>query len=70
MRDYCGSLTTPQVIDPTDQQMAISDAQVNTVPAQLIDSAVFSQFGLDTPMKVMKGYAVPKELDQSHAQNI
>ena len=67
MDDYCQTMTTTEVIDPTTQISAsVADtagdlggedplAGIN-VPALLLDSGVLGQLGVDVPLKVMKGF--------------
>lgn len=57
MEDFCGDSTAPEVIDASDQSISTTGTYGN-LPAQLIDSGVLSQLGVDVPMKVMKGYAL------------
>lgn len=54
MEDYCGDLTVPEVIDPSDQASTSTDYW--NIPGNLIDSGVFSQLGVEQPLIVMKGY--------------
>ncbi|SPD76288.1 Tfp pilus assembly protein tip-associated adhesin PilY1-like protein [uncultured Desulfobacterium sp.] len=55
LMDYCGDMSIPEVIDPSDQ---VGDAPATTdtfwnIPAVLIDSGVVAQ--LDQPLVVLKG---------------
>ena len=69
MDDYCKSMTTTEVIDPTTQISASVDENTEqdpvgdedplagiNVPALLLDSGVLGQLGVDVPLKVMKGF--------------
>ncbi len=74
MEDFCSSLTTPQVIDPSDQGVATIDNPSASIPAQLIDMSVLVQLGVDVPLKVMKGYTQqvtqPSGILQDNADNL
>ena len=54
MEDYCSDLTTPEVIDPSDDSGVTTE--YGNLPANLIDSGVMSQLGIEHPLAVMKGY--------------
>ena len=54
-RDYCGGISVPDVIDPSDLPAA-TDGAVWGISAALIDSGVYSQMGVERPLSVMKGY--------------
>lgn len=67
MKDFCRASTVPEVIDASDQVMATTSTY-GGFPSQLIDSGVVSQFGVDVPMLVMKGYAEQAEAPQGVLQ--
>ncbi|NLZ17261.1 MAG: hypothetical protein GX087_05955 [Desulfobulbaceae bacterium] len=73
MDDYCFDLTVPQVIDSSDQSLSTS-SEVGNIPAQLVDSGVMTQLGVDRPIFVMKGYIKhvdpPEGLLQQNAENL
>ncbi len=52
IKDFCGILDIPEVIDPSDATTATGE--VWNAPAYLIDSAVMAQ--LDLPLITMRGY--------------
>jgi type IV pilus assembly protein PilY1 len=52
IEDYCGYFSTPEVIDPSDQEGSISGDYYNA-PAILIEAAVEAQ--LDDPLLTMNG---------------
>jgi len=63
LRDYCGDLAVPEVIDPSD---VVSTATTNSgnIPASLIDSGIYDQLGQGQAIATMKGYikwVVPAE---------
>ena len=55
IKDYCGIIEMPQVIDPSDA--ADDTGEIWNAPAVLIDSGVLSQ--LNEPLAVLKGHIVP-----------
>lgn len=67
MKDFCEETTVPEVIDASDQTMATTSAY-GGFPAQLIDSGVVGQLGVDVPLLVMKGYALQTEAPQGVLQ--
>jgi len=52
IKDFCGILTVPEVIDPSDSTSATGEAW--NAPAYLIDSGIIGQ--MDMPLATMKGY--------------
>ncbi|MFC1813100.1 pilus assembly protein [Thermodesulfobacteriota bacterium] len=70
IKDYCGILDIPEVIDPSDAQSATGE--VWNVPAVLVDSGVISQ--LNEPLVSMKGHiaqpSAPSGLIQEFAMEI
>ncbi|MGD9105405.1 MAG: PilC/PilY family type IV pilus protein [Desulfobacterales bacterium] len=52
MRDYCGNMEIPEVIDPSDQASATGEFW--NIPAVLVDSGVVAQLG--EPLAVLNGY--------------
>ncbi len=74
MRDYCGLMEIPEVIDPSDLvgSDTASTEEYWNIPAVLIDSGVVAQ--LDQPLTVLKGRiaqsAVPSGLIQEFAGDI
>jgi len=54
MKDYCGQLTIPEVIDPSDQ--ATESDEFWNLPAVLLDSGKVNQLGGADPLIIMKGY--------------
>lgn len=52
IKDFCGILTVPEVIDPSDSTSATGE--VWNAPAYLIDSGIIGQ--MDLPLATMKGY--------------
>ncbi|MEA3469085.1 MAG: hypothetical protein U9R57_12805 [Thermodesulfobacteriota bacterium] len=54
MEDYCGDLDLPEVIDPSDQET--STAITGNLPASVIDTGVYTQLGIKSPVSMMKGY--------------
>ena len=73
MKDFCADSTAPEVIDASDQSVSTTGTYGN-LPAQLIDSGVLSQLGVDVPLAVMKGYAKqstqPVGILQKNAENL
>lgn len=51
LRDFCGIVQVPQVIDPSDLQQ--STGEIWNIPAMLVDSGVVGQLG--QPLATMKG---------------
>jgi type IV pilus assembly protein PilY1 len=70
IKDYCGIIEIPQVIDPSDA--ADDTGEIWNAPAVLIDSGVVSQ--LNEPLAVLKGRiaqaAAPSGLIQQYADKI
>jgi type IV pilus assembly protein PilY1 len=70
LKDYCGMLKVPEVIDPSDQ--ASETSEFWNIPAVLIDSGVIAQIG--QPIAVFKGYIkqdeVPTGLIQEFADDL
>ncbi|MGM0681388.1 MAG: hypothetical protein ACQES8_04070, partial [Thermodesulfobacteriota bacterium] len=52
LRDYCGSLEVPEVVDPSD--LASQSGEFWNLPAVLIDSGSVAQ--IDEPVAVLKGH--------------
>ncbi len=73
MNEFCSDLVTPQVIDPSDQALSTSSS-IGNIPAQLVDSGVMNQLGIDRPMYIMKGYVKqvepPEGILQQNADNL
>ncbi len=68
LKDYCGLLEIPEVVDPTDE--AGETGQFWNIPAVLIDSGAVAQLG--QPLEVIKGHVdqtgvVPTGLIQEYA---
>lgn len=53
MIDYCGDLKVPEVIDPSDEASVTDDFW--NIPATLIDSGAYGQYGIDVPLLTMTG---------------
>ena len=53
LRRYCGRMSIPEVIDPSDQEGSVSGEFWN-VPAIVVDSGVIGQLG--DPLAVLDGY--------------
>ncbi len=70
IKDYCGIIEVPQVIDPSDA--ADDTGEIWNAPAVLIDSGVVSQ--LNQPLAVLKGHIVqataPSGLIEKYADKI
>ena len=70
IKDYCGIIEVPQVIDPSDA--ADNTGEIWNAPAVLIDSGVVAQ--LDQPLVVLKGHiaqsTVPNGLIEKYADKI
>ena len=70
IKDYCGIIEMPQVIDPSDA--ADDTGEIWNAPAVLIDSGVLSQ--LNEPLAVLKGHIVqataPSGLIEKYADKI
>ncbi|WP_163336830.1 pilus assembly protein [Desulfopila sp. IMCC35008] len=59
--DYCGGLTVPQVVDPSDE--TVSTGNTLGMVGSLIDSGVMSMFATDHALIVMKGHIRPLVTD-------
>jgi type IV pilus assembly protein PilY1 len=70
MKDYCGDMEIPEVVDPSDQ--AGETGEFWNIPAVLIDSGVVAQIG--EPLAVLQGYisksSVPSGLIQEFSDDI
>ena len=70
IKDYCGFIEIPQVIDPSDA--ADDTGEIWNVPAVLIDTGVLAQ--LNEPLAVLKGHivqtAAPDGLIEKYADEI
>ncbi len=70
IKDYCGIIEVPQVIDPSDA--ADDTGEIWNAPAVLIDSGVVAQ--LDEPLAVLKGHiaqsTAPSGLIEKYADKI
>jgi len=73
LRDYCGDLQVPEVVDPSDQ-MSVADLSGDlwNAPAVLIDSGVVAQMA--DPLAVLKGQiqqtTAPSGIIQEYANDI
>ncbi len=74
LKEYCGVLEIPEVVDPSDQMSVTGDVtgELWNAPAVLIDSGVMAQ--LNEPLCILKGHieqaAVPSGLVQEYANDI
>ncbi len=70
MRDYCGNMEIPEVVDPSDQ--AGETGEFWNLPAVLVDSGVVAQIG--EPLGVLQGYisksSAPSGLIQEFSDDI
>ncbi|MEA1932864.1 MAG: hypothetical protein U9N60_00275 [Thermodesulfobacteriota bacterium] len=70
LRDFCGVVQIPQVIDPSDLES--STGEIWNIPAMLIDSGVIGQ--LDKPIVTLNGYinepTAPEGLIQEFAADL
>ena len=70
MRDYCGNMEIPEVVDPSDQ--AGETGEFWNIPAVLIDSGVVAQIG--EPLAVLQGFisksSAPSGLIQEFSDDI
>lgn len=55
LRDYCGDLAVPEVIDPSDV-VSTSTTNSGNIPASLIDSGIYDRLGQGQAIFTMKGY--------------
>jgi len=66
--DYCGSLSIPEVIDPTD--LVFNTTETWGLVGALVDSGIMSMFGTDRPLQVMKGFIKKTTAPQGILHNV